>query len=356
MESASRAPATFRPCEIRAVIRFLTLQNNTASNIHQKLVEVYGSHVMSRQHVTKWVRLFKEGRTDIHDEARSGRPSAISDELVQKIEEQLRNDRRVTLDDLHEEFPDISRSLLGNIVSEKLGYKKLCARWVPRMLTPEHQQNRVTAAREFLDRFAQEGEAFLDSIVTGDETWVCHYTPESKRQSLQWRHSSSPATKKFKTTHSARKVMASVFWDRKGVLLVDFMLKGTTINAEAYCNTLKKLRRAIQNRRRAMLTRGVNLLHDNARPHTARVSRELLTSFGWDIITHPPYSPDLVNHLFTKLKEFLGGKRFSNDQEVEEAVKNWLKELAVEVYDTGIQKLVPRLQKCLDLDGDYVEK
>jgi histone-lysine N-methyltransferase SETMAR len=163
MESASRAPATFRPCEIRAVIRFLTLQNNTASSIHRKLVEVYGSHVMSRQHVTKWVRLFKEGRTDIHDEARSGRPSGISDELVQKIEEQLRNDRRVTLDDLHEEFPDISRSLLGNIVSEKLGYKKLCARWVPRMLTPEHQQNRVTAAREFLDRFAQEGEAFLDS-------------------------------------------------------------------------------------------------------------------------------------------------------------------------------------------------
>jgi hypothetical protein len=54
-------------------------------------------------------------------------------------------------------------------------------------------------------------------------------------------------------------------------------------------------------------------------------------------------------HFFTKLKEFLGGKRFSNNQEVKQ-------ELAVEVYDTGIQKLVPRLQKYLDLDGDYVEK
>jgi histone-lysine N-methyltransferase SETMAR len=86
----------------------------------------------------------------------------------------------------------------------------------------------------------------------------------------------------------------------------------------------KKLRRAIQNRRKGMLTGGVSLLHDNARPHTARVSQELLTSFGWDIVTHPPYSPDLAPsdyNFFTKLKKFLGGKRFSNDQEVEEVAE-----------------------------------
>jgi histone-lysine N-methyltransferase SETMAR len=115
------------------------------------------------------------------------------------------------------------------------------------------------------------------------------------------------------------------FWDRKGFLLVDFMPKRTTINVEAYCNTLKKLRRAIQNSRRGMLTGGgVSLLDDNARPHTAAVSEELLTSFGWDIVTHPPYSPDLAPsdyHFFTKLKEFLGGKRFSNNQEVEEVAE-----------------------------------
>jgi histone-lysine N-methyltransferase SETMAR len=73
-----------------------------------------------------------------------------------------------------------------------------------------------------------------------------------------------------------------------------------------------------------MLTRGVSLLHYNVRHHTARVSQELLTSFGWDIVAHPPYSPDLAPsdyHLFTKLKEFLGGKRFYNDQEVEEVAE-----------------------------------
>jgi hypothetical protein len=53
-------------------------------------------------------------------------------------------------------------------------------------------------------------------------------------------------------------------------LLVDFMERGTTINAERYCETLTKLRRAIQNRRRGMLSTGVVFLHDNARPHTVR--------------------------------------------------------------------------------------
>jgi [histone H3]-lysine36 N-dimethyltransferase SETMAR len=78
-------------------------------------------------------------------------------------------------------------------------------------------------------------------------------------------------------------------------------------------------------------------------------------------VTHPPYSPDLApsdNHLFNNLKEFLGGQRSSNDEEVQDVVENWLREVERKVYeyDKGIQKLVPRLQKCIDLYGDYVEK
>ena len=64
-------------------------------------------------------------------------------------------------------------------------------------------------------------------------------------------------------------MMATVLWDRKGVLLIEFMEPGTTITSGTYCETLKKLRRAIENKRRGMLTSGVVLLHDNARPHTA---------------------------------------------------------------------------------------
>ena len=79
----------------------------------------------------------------------------------------------------------------------------------------------------------------------------------------------------------------------------------------------------------------------------------------WDIVDHPPYSPDLAPndfHLFLHLKKHVGGKKFDNDDEVQEEVMMWFKELAADFYDSGIQKLVPRLNKCLDNAGDYVEK
>ena len=314
---------------------------------------------MNRKNVYKWCREFKSGRTTVHDEERSGRPSIVTDELVQKVDEIVRDDRRLTLDEISALVPQISRTVLYDVVTETLGFRKLCARWVPKQLTEQHRLNRVASARQFLERFDQEGEQFIDSIVTGDETWVAHYTPETKRQSMQWRHTSSPSAKKFKSVISSRKIMASVFWDRKGILLIEFLPQGETINALRYCETLKKLRRAIQNKRRGMLTKGVCLLHDNARPHTANVTTHLLDSFGWDIIGHPPYSPDLAPsdyHLFTSLKMFMSGKRFQSDEEVENAVKEWAKELAGEFFDTGIKNLIPRLTKCMDREGDYVEK
>jgi len=90
---------------------------------------------------------------------------------------------------------------------------------------------------------------------------------------------------------------------------------------------LKKLRRAIQNRRRGMLTNGVCLLHDNARPHVARDTKALLEKFGWDVISHPPYSPDLAPsdyHLFLNLKKHLGGKRLETDEEMKTEVNQYL--------------------------------
>jgi hypothetical protein len=80
-------------------------------------------------------------------------------------------------------------------------------------------------------------------------------------------------TEQFKQTLFARKLMRTVSWDRKGVPMVEFLQQETTTMSKVYCKTLKKLCRAIQNKRHGMLTSGVVLLHDTARPHTAAHSR-----------------------------------------------------------------------------------
>jgi [histone H3]-lysine36 N-dimethyltransferase SETMAR len=268
-------------------------------------------------------------------------------------------DRRITIRDLTDRVPEISSTTVEKILTDTLGYHKVSARWVPRMLTDEHKRKRMECAQQFLQQCETNKEQLLNSIVTGDETWVFHFTPESKQQSREWRHTNSPKPKKFKQLQSARKVMATVFWDRKGLLLIEFMDPGTTINSDKYCNTLRKLRRAIQNRRRGMLSEGITLLHDNARPHVSRQTQGLISDFGWTVMPHPPYSPDLAPsdyHLFPKLKEHLGGLRFQTDNEVKTEVTRFLKGLAAEFYSTGIEKLEHRMQKCLDRHGDYVEK
>jgi hypothetical protein len=100
----------------------------------------------------------------------------------------------------------------------------------------------------------------------------------------------------------ARKLIITVFWYRKGVLMVEFVQQGTIVMSEVYCKTLKNLRRAIQNKRYRMLTSGVMLLHENARLHRAACTQALLEYINWELFDHPPYSPYLTSsdyHLFT---------------------------------------------------------
>jgi hypothetical protein len=95
-------------------------------------------------------------------------------------------------------IPEVSKTIIHEAVTEKLGYRKLCARWVPKMLTDDHKTKWMGSVLKFLMRYAQEDE-FLDSIVTGDATWDFHHTPKSKQQSLQWHHTHSRMTER--TSH-----------------------------------------------------------------------------------------------------------------------------------------------------------
>ena len=97
-------------CEIRSVIRFLNARNVLPSEIHHQICQVCGDNAMSDGMVRKWVPMLNEGRENVHDEVRSGRPSLVKDDLVCKVNERVRDDRLSQfLMSLH--FPQISRIL-----------------------------------------------------------------------------------------------------------------------------------------------------------------------------------------------------------------------------------------------------
>ena len=138
------------------------------------------------------------------------------------------------------------------------------------------------------------------------------------------------------------------------------MPRGSTINVDRYCSTLSLLRAAIRKKRRGILdVDSVIILHDNASPHVANKNVNKLRKFHWEFLEHPPYSPDLTPgdfHLFSPLKKFLAGQRFTCDDEVKTAVRQCFRSQTTDFYRSGIAKLVLRWDKCLNRHGDYVEK
>jgi transposase len=177
---------------------------------------------------------------------------------------------------------------------------------------------------------------------------------------MQWKHSSSLANKIFKTQASAGKVILTNFWNVNGPILVHFQEKGQTATSARYSDMLvNELKPAIRSKRRGLLSKRVLLLHDNARPHTAAHRVDKLRALKFEVLKHPPYSPDLAPsgfHLFRPIKEHLRGQNFADDNEVMEAVESWLKAKPKSFFLEGIRKLVDRRTKCVAKQGDYVEK
>jgi transposase len=101
------------------------------------------------------------------------------------------------------------------------------------------------------------------------------------------------------------------------------------------------------------------LLHDNARPHTAHATTDALETLKFEVLSHPSYSPDLAPsdfHFFPHLKRDLMGTHFTSDDAVKQAVTSWIKQRTPEFFIYGMRKLVLRWERCIERQGDNVEK
>ena len=153
------------------------------------------------------------------------------------------------------------------------------------MLSDEMKAERVHISWELLEHFEKEGEDFLKKIITGDETWVHHYDPENKRQSMEYHHKESPQPKKIQNTGFGWKGHVDCFWSSEHVVLTDFLEKETTIKSQRYIETLTALKRRIKQ----IGIRSETLLqHDNARPHTSAATRDAIQRLEFSVLPHQP--------------------------------------------------------------------
>ena len=154
---------------------------------------------------------------------------------------------------------------------------------------------------------------------------------------------------------ASEKVMLSVWWDFEGIIYYEILRPNTTIDSKLYCEQLQNLKVALQTNRPER--RKVRLLHDNAKPHTSKITRQKLEEFGWEVLPHPPYSPDLAPsdyHLFRSLRNHLVKKQFDDQAQLKSDLENFFSSLSRKFFEDGILDLPNRWECVIDNNGIYV--
>jgi len=146
--------------------------------------------------------------------------------------------------------------------------------------------------------------------------------------------------------------------DCKGVIMTDRVPSGTTVTAACYCQFLQKLKRKMHANRPDLLENGALILHDKARPHFGKDIRELLDRYVWEVLPHPPCSPDMSSpdsDLFPNLKINMRGVRFSTLEDLSASVTRHVKQLNCSTDLTDIMDLPKRWDALIRKKGEYTE-
>lgn len=338
--------------EYRAVIKFLVKEGIGPKIINDRFRVVYGDSAPSYSTVKHWASLFKLGRKTLEDDPRSGRPIETTDsDMMEKIEKLIHEDTRSSLAILVKML-NIPRGSVSRVLYEKLNMKKLCGKWIPRNLTTQNKRDRVAAAHEFLELLKWNERETFNRMVLVDETWIYFHEPVTKIGSIKM----ESATDGQETSLS--KVMVTVCWDAKGILMVEVLPTNTSFTGQYYSDQMHRLREAIKQKRHSLLDREPILLHDNGQPHKSLVAQAAIHECGFVQLHQPQSSPDLAPSdyfLFQNTKKYLKMKKFQSAEEIMTKIWEVWECKDEEWFREGINQLKQRCENVIRVNGEHIE-
>jgi hypothetical protein len=217
LKTCSERPSDFsvrkmtEKLEQQYCIRFCCTLGDTQVETIRQIQQFFGDDAMSTSRIKEWYNRFKNGHTSVYSEPRSGRPSTSRNEnAIEQVQTAIMQDHRITVREIATEL-GVSIGSVHSILTENLHMRRVSTKFVPKRLTMEQKQCRL----DMLDN-ANRDPNFLNTVITGDETWVYGYDPEMKMQSSLWKHPTSPRLNKARQVRSNVKVMLTIFFDSCG--------------------------------------------------------------------------------------------------------------------------------------------
>ena len=330
--------------------------------IKEMVDKAYPDSALKRTQIYQLIKTVKEGGDTTDRRGKRG-VSKRTQAVIDAVEADVVDDRRVTVEYLAVKH-DLARSTIEVILKDDLKLVKKSARWVPKLLSQEQKEERHRCSVIFNNKFARKGlRGFLQEIVTMDESMVAFHTPETKEQSKQWLPKGTPGPLKAKSQASRQKQMVLAFFDHKGMIYTNMVPRGQTVNAVYIVDTLKVFFQHLNRKRPDLAKRGIIFHWDNAPVHTARIVKDFLEKKKSDgrvkeVLEHPPYSPDLAPadyFLFPKVKAALAGD-YMDETTFKTTWEGAVRQLKEDDFTRSFMKWVDRHRKCIELQGDYVEK
>lgn len=322
---------------LRGVLLHYFNMNKSAAEAHRILVDVYSEHALAEQTCRKWFARFKAGDFDLDDKERPGQPKKFEDNDLQAL---LNENSCQTLKELSTSL-EVDFSTIGKRL-KSLGMIQKEGHWVPYELKPRDIERRFLTCELLLQR--QKRKGFLHRIVTGDEKWI-HYDNPKRRKS--WVKPGEPSTSVAKPNIHGSKLLLCIWWDQKGVIYYELLKPHETVTGDLYRRQLMRLSRALKQKRSEYFERHdkVILLHDNARPHVAKPVKTYLETLKWEVLPHPPYSPDIAPsdyHLFRSLAHSLCEQKFTSYEDCTKWFDSWISSKDEQFFRRGIHSLPER--------------
>jgi [histone H3]-lysine36 N-dimethyltransferase SETMAR len=269
---------------IRHLMLFYYKMGCNATQTSKKICGVYGK-ILKVNKCQRWFRRFSSGNFSLVDDPRSGRPNEFDTELLKSL---VDSDPKLSLTEITSRLGATWSTVQRHMHAIGKSYRE--GVWIPHQLSNTNRDQRRSCCTSLITRHINE--QFLHRIITCDEEWILY---DNVKKTKQWLSTNQPAVHTPKPCLTLKKVLLCVWWDCGGIIHFELLKPGETITAQVYCSQLDRVNAKILEKRTSLINqKGVILHHDNARPHAAKVTQEKIRDLNWELLPHPPYSPDIA--------------------------------------------------------------
>jgi len=335
--------------EIRIILLHEFKLGRNATEAAQNINQAWGPNTLTDRTARNWFVKFRSGDFSLNDKEGRGHVSTVDNDVLKATVE---SNPQTTCKELSLLFGVSVSTIFDHL--KAIGKVKKLDKWVPHELNEKQKLRRLEISSSLLQR--HKNLSFLDRIVTCDEKWILY---DNRRRSGQWLDEDEAPKHMPKPALHPKKIMITVWWSSAGIIHYEFLQSGQTITGDRYCQELDDFHKKLLILQPALANRkGPILLHDNARPHISKQVQIKINELGYEVLPHPPYSPDLAPtdyHFFKHLDAFVANKFYNSEGDLKNDVISFIESRSPEFCSIGINKLLERWEKCKNSDGNYFD-